>query len=359
MIRLLIVDDSALMRRVLSAMFQTESDFEVRTACNGREAIEMNMAFEPDVITLDINMPEMDGLTALSHLMVQRPVPVVMVSSLTEKGALATLEALHLGAVDYLPKPDGTISLSMDSLRDIVVDKVRMAASARAPRGRRPSARPPVTTTSTTTTDARKVSVTGEGVLLIGASTGGPRTLEAVLSELPASFPFPVLVAQHMPASFTGPFAHRLDNVCRLRVTEVNTLQSLKPGTVYIGRGGADLHLVKRLSGLGVVSKPENTSYLWHPSVELLGRSALEQVPAERLIAVMLTGMGHDGADAFTEIRKHGGRTVAESEESAVVFGMPGELVRRGGALLTLPSHQIAAQLMDWVNDMSCEGAIA
>ena len=362
MIRLLIVDDSALMRRLLSAMFTAEPDIEVRTARNGREAIEMNLSFEPHVITLDINMPEMDGLTALSHLMVQRPVPVVMLSSLTEKGALATFEALNLGAVDYLPKPDGTISLSIDTLRDAVVEKVRAAASARAPRGRAAPSRSVRRLQSALQAPAAeppRAEGGSEGLLLIGASTGGPRTLEGILGALPAEFPWPVLVAQHMPASFTGPFAQRLDSVCALRVVEASSLQPLRAGTVYVGRGAADMQLVRRLSGLAVTSKPENPAYLWHPSVELLGRSALQHVAPERLLAVMLTGMGHDGADAFSEIRARGGRTIAESEASAVVFGMPAELIRRDGASCVLPAQDIAAQLMEWVKEMSDERATA
>lgn len=367
MIRLLIVDDSALMRRMLSAMFSDEPGFEVRTARNGREAIELNLAFEPHVITLDINMPEMDGLTALSHLMVQRPVPVVMVSSLTEKGALATFEALNLGAVDYLPKPDGTISLSIDTLRDAIIAKVRAAAGARLQRGR---AGAPSSSSAPCASTARRTAVAQDtarcwppapapadagtdGLVLIGASTGGPRTLETVLRALPADFPWPVLVAQHMPASFTAPFAQRLDGVCALRVVEVSALQMLRPGTVYIGRGAADLQLVRRLSGLGVTSRPENPAYLWHPSVELLGRSALQHVEATRLIGVMLTGMGYDGADAFSEIHARGGCTIAESEESAVVFGMPAELIRRDGAQHILPAQEIAARLVECINEMS------
>lgn len=359
MIRLLIVDDSALMRRLLSGMFSAESDFEVLTARNGREAIEMNLAFEPHVITLDINMPEMDGLTALSHLMVQRPVPVVMVSSLTEKGALATLEALNLGAVDYLPKPDGTISLSIDTLRDAIVQKVRTAARARLQRGRAAPKREPRPVLHAKPFASAPRADGDEGVLLIGASTGGPRTVETVLRTLPADFRWPVLVAQHMPASFTGPFAQRLDSVCALRVVEVSSLQMLQPGTVYVGRGGADLHLVRRLSGLAVASKPENPAYLWHPSVELLGRSALQHLPAERIVAVMLTGMGHDGADAFAEIHAQGGRTIAESEASAVVFGMPAELIRRGGAQCVLAADEIGPQIHDWMNASTTERATA
>jgi two-component system chemotaxis response regulator CheB len=353
MIKLLIVDDSALMRRQLATLFTDEGDFEIRQARNGREAVEENVRFAPDVITLDINMPEMDGITALSLIMLDRPVAVVMVSSLTEQGALATFEALNLGAVDYIAKPGGTISLSIGEIKHELVSKVRSAARAKlrrgapagrasVPRQREPSAKPAVRPL------AVRRSAGSEGVVLIGVSTGGPRTLEDILPLLPADFPWPVLVAQHMPASFTRPFAERLNEMCALTVVEASQLLALTPGMVYVGKGGADMTISRRNGTLSVVAKPENSAFLWHPSVELMGRSALEHCDPARILGVMLTGMGNDGADAFTEIKKRGGRTIAESEESAVVFGMPGELIERGGANIVLPSHKIAAQMNLW-----------
>jgi two-component system chemotaxis response regulator CheB len=287
MIKLLIVDDSALMRRQLSSLFDAEGDLAIRLARNGNEAVNENIAFEPDVITLDINMPEMDGLTALSLIMAGRPVPVVMISSLTEKGALATFEALNLGAVDY--------------------------------------------------------------IVMIGVSTGGPSTLELVLPHLPAHFPYPVLVAQHMPASFTLSFAQRMNELCAMQVVEVSKPMTLEPGTVYIAKGGADLQVVRRVGKLTAIAKPESSEHLWHPSVDLMARSVLEQLEARQVMAVMLTGMGNDGAAAFTEVKRRGGRTIAESKESAVVFGMPAELIRLGGASVTLPADKIARQLNAWL----------
>lgn len=353
MIKLLIVDDSALMRRQLATLFEGESDFEIHQARNGKEAVDENREFQPDVVTLDINMPEMDGLTALSLIMTERPVPVVMVSSLTEKGALATFEALNLGAVDYIAKPSGTISLSIGEIKNELVSKVRAAASARvkgkgsnarglAQRLREERAKP------VTRPVAVRRGVTGEGLVIIGVSTGGPRTLEDILPLLPADFPWPVLVAQHMPAAFTRPFADRLNNLCALYVVEASHPMPLEPGTVYVGKGGADILLGQRAGKLTVLAKPENNEFLWHPSVELMGRSVLEHCDPSRVVAVMLTGMGYDGADAFTEIKKRGGRTIAESQESAVVFGMPAELIERGGASVVLPAEKIAAQLGAW-----------
>jgi len=351
MIKLLIVDDSALMRRHLNNLFQAEGDFLICQARNGQEAVEANREFKPDVVTLDINMPEMDGITALSLIMAQRAVPVVMVSSLTEKGALSTFEALHLGAVDYVTKPGGTISLNIQEISAELLAKVRGAARAKlrvnsvkglAQRLREEREKPvakPV---------AVRRGVAGEGLVLIGVSTGGPRTLEDILPLLPQDFPWPILVAQHMPPSFTRPFAERMNGMCHLEVVEACQPMPVEPGKVYIGKGGADMVLGQRSGRLTVLAKPENNNFMWHPSVELMGRSALEFCDPPRVVGVMLTGMGYDGADAFAEIKRRGGRTIAESEESAVVFGMPAELIKRGGASMVLAAGKIAGQLNAW-----------
>jgi two-component system, chemotaxis family, protein-glutamate methylesterase/glutaminase len=351
MIKLLIVDDSALMRRQLSNLFQEQGDFEIRQARNGMEAVQENRDFKPDVLTLDINMPEMDGITALSLIMAERPVPVVMVSSLTEKGALATFEALNLGAVDYIAKPDGTISLSIGQIRGELVAKVRSAAKAKlktnglkglAQRLREERQKPverPV---------GFRRGVRGDGLVLIGVSTGGPRTLEDILPQLSADLPWPVVVAQHMPAAFTRSFAERLNAMCELAVLEASSPMPLAAGNIYIAKGGADLVVGQRGGKLTLIPKPESRDFLWHPSVELLGRSVLEHFDPSLVVAVMLTGMGHDGADAFTEIKKRGGRTIAESKDTAVVFGMPAELIDRGGASLVLPAEKVAAQINIW-----------
>ena len=351
MIKLLIVDDSALMRRQLTQIFAATGEFEISQARNGREAVELNRSFQPDVVTLDINMPEMDGLTALSLIMAERPVAVVMVSSLTEQGALATFEALNLGAVDYIVKPGGTISLSIGEITEQLIGKVRSAARARI-KGKRSTVSGLV---QRMRDDSKKIAarpiavrrgVAGEGLVIVGVSTGGPRTLEEILPFLPADFPWPVLVAQHMPAAFTKSFADRLDRACALRVVEASSPMPIEPGTVYIAKGNADMVVALRAGRLTVVPKPENSQHLWHPSVELLGRSVLEHCDPARVTALMLTGMGTDGSDAFTEIKNRGGYTIAESEETAVVFGMPKELIDKRGASMVLPSDKIAAHLI-------------
>ena len=361
--KVLVVDDSALMRKLLTGVL-VEGGYEVRSARNGAEGVEMLVQWHPDVVTLDINMPEMDGLTALSLMMAARPTPVVMVSSLTEKGALATFEALALGAVDFIPKPGGTISLHVDDIKVQLLDKVRSAS--RAQLGRRPSQsaaprpavkpRPIAAAPSAVPRPGLPVApATGAvkgpvpGLVLIGVSTGGPRTLEDILPKLPANFPWPVLVAQHMPANFTDTFARRMDSLCALKVVEVATAMPLQAGHVYIGRGGTDITVTERLGVLHVAPRPETPAVLWHPSVEVMVESAMKHLPPKQLVGVMLTGMGNDGAAVMARLHEAGGKTIAESSDTAVVFGMPAELIERRGASLVLPCTSIAAQLRHWL----------
>ncbi|UHC20156.1 chemotaxis-specific protein-glutamate methyltransferase CheB (plasmid) [Methylobacterium currus] len=351
MTKLLIVDDSALMRKHLRLIFEESGFAEVRTARNGRDALEQVAAFDPDVVTLDINMPEMDGLTCLAEIMAEAPRPVVMVSSLTSERASATLEAMQLGAVDYVEKPGGTVSLNIGTIRDEMVEKVRIAAGAK-PRRARGLLERVRRSREAAPAPRRRAGPSGrpDGCILIGVSTGGPRTLEDILPELPADLPWPVVVAQHMPGSFTGAFAQRIDRLCAVSVREVTAPVPLTPGHVYVGRGDADVVVERRLGRLVVTSVPSDPSLRWHPSVDRLVRSARAVLPPESLVAVELTGMGDDGAAAMTELRAAGGRTIAEAESSAVVFGMPAELIRRGGATLTLAARSIPAQLVSWVS---------
>jgi two-component system chemotaxis response regulator CheB len=362
-IRLLVVDDSPLMRRLLGGVFTAEGDFDIAFARNGVEALEQLGAFRPDVITLDVNMPEMDGLACLDRIMLERPCPVVMVSSLTEAGAGVTLEALELGAVDFIAKPDRAISLEMETLAPQLVEKVRAASRARLPGSlrlaervrlrsglgdRAPAAAPrrPVIPSMV----RRQIkNPAAYRVVLIGTSTGGPPALDTLLSRLPADFPWPIVVAQHMPSSFTGPLARRLDKLCALTVTEVTHPMPLAPGNVYIGKGDADVILGVRPDGPVVMAAPSLPEYRWHPSVDRMVESAMQHFAPESLVGVLMTGMGSDGAEPMARLKAQGGRTIAEAEESAVVWGMPGELVRRGGAEIVAPLEQIADRIMDMV----------
>jgi two-component system chemotaxis response regulator CheB len=358
MLKLLIADDSALMRKCLGEIFKAQGDFDVSFARNGAEALSMAKSIAPDVITLDVNMPEMDGITCLSRIMVECPKPVVMVSSITSQGAEVTLQALSLGAVDFIPKPDGTVSLHIDKIKVELVAKVRSAAKARISKSRglldRVRHRTQSIEGSKRSAAMRNIAVTRAGpvagLVLIGVSTGGPGAIETVLPRLPRDFPWPILIAQHMPQSFTGVFARRINDLSDIEVVEVTCPMTLRAGVAYVGRGDADFLVGVRGGALTAIPFPASPSHNWHPSVERLVTSALEHVDPKQLLGVMLTGMGDDGAAAMAELRSRGGRTIAESEETAVVWGMPGELVKQGGATLVLPIHRIADQLRRWTN---------
>ncbi len=349
MIRVLVVDDSALMRRHLAQLLQQQPGYDVRTARNGVEALNLVEEFDPQVVTLDVNMPEMDGITCLARIMVASPRAVIMVSSITEQGAETTLQALSLGAFDYVQKPGGTISLSLDQIAAQLVAKVRVAASARV-RGlggvvapKRPAPPPP---------RAVRMAADGAmepGLVMLGVSTGGPAVLEKILPALPADLPWPVLVAQHMPASFTGVFARRLDALSALTVQELRTATPLQPGNVYIARGDADMVVARRGGVLTGLSVPASEEHSWHPSVTRMVESAADLLPPERLIGVQLTGMGDDGAAAMARCHQRGMRTIAQDATTSAVFGMPNELICRTGASLVLASDAIAGQIARWL----------
>lgn len=355
MIKVLVVDDSPLVRKLFGRVLTEEPGFEVAFARDGVEALDKLDSFLPDVITLDVNMPQMNGLDCLDRIMVQRPCPVVMVSSVTEEGADAALNALRLGAVDFVAKPTGAVSLHIDSFAPTFLEKIRAAASAKLPASKRLRERVQLRTAgmrpartrnaAIENIEAESVPAIGEGIVLVGTSTGGPPALEALLMALPETFPWPILVAQHMPAGFTGAFAKRLDGLCALEVVEASRPIRLQPGCVYIGRGDADIVVSRRPTGLVAMAAPAKPNYPWHPSTDRLVRSAMDYLPASQLIGVLMTGMGNDGAQAMTELRAKGGKTIAEAEETAVVWGMPGELVKAGGADWVLPLPRIADRL--------------
>jgi two-component system, chemotaxis family, protein-glutamate methylesterase/glutaminase len=352
-IKVLVVDDSALVRKLIGQVFSTQQDFEVRFARNGREALSAIAEFTPNVVTLDIHMPEMDGLACLDRIMIEHPCPVLMVSSMTADGAEATLEALRLGAVDFIAKPTGAVSLRINELAPELISKVRAAAEAKLKTSLRlrervrhrigapPRLRP--------TGVSKKIAAKGDGLVLVGTSTGGPPALEQFLTGLPASFPWPLLIAQHMPASFTGQLARRLDKLCALTVCEVSAPAPLEPGFAYIGRGDADMIVTRRGAGLVAMAAPAQAGYPWHPSTDRLVRTALNYMAPSQLIGVLMTGMGNDGAEAMALLHQQGGRVIAESEETAVVWGMPGELVKLNGADYVLPLPEIAENLLKLV----------
>jgi len=362
--KVLVIEDSALMRRELRKMISTIPGAEIQTARNGADGLDLIETFNPDVVTLDINMPVMDGLTCLSHIMTRFPRPVVMVSSLTEKGALATFEALEMGAVDYIAKPDGTVSLNAQTMERELIAKIHAASRSRIAARGAPSVKMRHTTTLTerrphpasTAAPQRVLGWTSgqvRGLVLIGASTGGPSVVEDIIRAMPADLPFPILISQHMPPQFTCTYARRMNEVCDITVKEVDRPYPLERGTAYIGRGGSDLVVIRRAERLMAISVPPDPSVPWHPSVDRMVTSAMEHFDAASLVAVLLTGMGDDGAKAMTELKRRGGRTVAESEETATVYGMPAELVAKGGASEVLPNTRIARKVLDWCQSLS------
>ena len=287
-------------------------------------------------------MPQMNGLECLDRIMLERPCPVVMVSSLTAEGADATLEALRLGRRGLHRQARGRGfaahgAICADPHGESAGGRLRQAAGEPAAAGKGcsiasvgavPVAAPACCARSATGRVGTPRS--GNGLVLVGTSTGGPPALEALLSPLPATFPWPIVIAQHMPASFTGPLARRLDGICAIQVMEVMRPTVLQAGCAYIGRGDADLIVSRRAGGLVAMPAPSQADYPWHPSTDRLVRSAMEHIPASQLVGVLMTGMGNDGAEAMALLHDKGGKTIAEAEETAVVWGMPGELVKAG-----------------------------
>jgi len=352
-IKVLVVDDSALVRKLFGKVLSGEPDLDVAFARNGLEALEQLAIFRPDVVTLDIHMPQMDGLACLDRIMLERPCPVVMVSSLTAEGAETTLEALRLGAVDFVSKPEGAVSLHMEVFGPNLVAKIRGAANAKLKASLRLRERIQhrIGNTALSRTRAGRtpaIRAAGYGLVVVGTSTGGPPALEALLTPLPAEFPWPIVIAQHMPANFTGPLARRLDRICAIRVIEIVEPAVLEPGCAYVGRGDGDVVIVRRGRVLAAApATPED--YPWHPSADRLARSAMAHVPPAQIVGILMTGMGDDGAEAMSQLHALGGRTIAEAEETAVVWGMPGALAKAGGADWIVPVQKIAEKLQQLV----------
>lgn len=338
--RVVVVDDSALIRRLLSDIVNAEQDMTVvGTAPDPLVAREMIRNLNPDVVTLDVEMPKMDGLEFLEKLMRLRPMPVVMVSTLTQAGSEAALRALELGAVDFVAKPKLDIEQGVRELGRDIVEHIRAASRARLRRAPPASARPPASLAAVGN------RATTEKIVFVGASTGGTEALRELLMPLPADVPA-ILVTQHMPPGFTRTFATRLNDLCKVRVSEAEHGERILPGHAYIAPGGRHLKLGR--SGANYVAllddgPPVNRH---RPSVEVLFRSAA-QVAGKNAIGVMLTGMGRDGATAMREMREAGAYNVAQDEASCVVFGMPKEAIAEGAVERVLPLEQMAGHLVE------------
>lgn len=340
MIRVVVVDDSAFMRKAIGSMLDNDPDITVvGTARNGREGVDLVRELNPDVVTMDMEMPVMDGLTALKRIMMEMPRPVIMISSLTVEGAEATLKALDAGAVDFLPKKLSRVSLEIIKIEEDLRAKVKAVAR----RGTLRPVRPPRAAPA-----PRAVrSGTGRGprnVVAIGVSTGGPPAVQSILSELPADFPACILIAQHMPKAFTGPFAKRLDSLSPLRISEAADGDVLEAGRVYVAPGGSHLRVRRKGARLEVEVSAEPSAALYKPSVNELMGSVAEIVGA-RALGVMLTGMGNDGLEGARKLKDSGGRLLAQSDASCVVYGMPKAVVDAGLVDEIVDLGEIAAHL--------------
>ncbi len=352
-IRVVVVDDSALVRSLLTEIINKQPDMECVGAANDPlVAREMIRELNPDVITLDVEMPRMDGLDFLSRLMRLRPMPVVMVSTLTEKGAEITMRALEMGAIDFVAKPRIGVATGLKDLSTEIVDKIRTASVAHVSRhaSAPPEAvkKPALGVSSPPPVVSKTISysrLSTEKVICIGASTGGTEAIREVLVPLPADSPA-IVITQHMPPGFTTSFAARLDSLCKISVKEASHGERILPGHAYIAPGGKQFRIDR--SGSNYVAVVEDTEPVnrHKPSVEVLFRSAAK-VLGPNAFGVMLTGMGGDGAQAMREMRDAGSYNICQDEASCVVFGMPRMAIQAGAANEVLPLKQIAQTLME------------
>ncbi len=322
MIKVVVVDDSAFMRKAISTMLEKDPGIKVvATGRDGQEGLDLIRRHDPDVVTMDIEMPRMDGLTALRHVMMEAPRPVLMVSSLTTEGAEATLKALELGAVDFIPKQLSKVSLDIIKIEADLISKVKTVAGRkmrhRVPPPARPAAPSAPAPTATRPAASRPSGPQVRDVIAIGVSTGGPPAVQKILSALPADFPASIVIAQHMPAAFTGPFAKRLDTVCKISVKEAATGDRLQAGCAYVSPGGQHLVLEQKVSRIDLVVTPEPRDALYKPSANVLVASAANAV-GRRCLGVILTGMGNDGLEGVKVLKQKGGRALAQSDATCV-----------------------------------------
>lgn len=363
-IKVLIVDDSIFMRKALESILGGESDMEViGLAHNGEEAVELAGKLKPDVITMDIEMPRMDGITALQIIMKSCPTPVIMVSSLTKEGADATIRALELGAVDFIPKNTQGFSAATSIENDLKA-KIRRFAGNKSlmhlisQRAGSPSVspsgsfqiKPPIfgghaPQGASVTRRILPKRLGNIRLIAIGTSTGGPQSLQRVIPKLPADLGVPIVITQHMPPNFTQSLANRLDGLSKLTVVEASEKEKLEPNVVYIAKGG--LHLTFKKVGAGIYTdlSPEPTNYFNIPSVDVMVASAAE-IFRDDCLGVIMTGMGSDGTKGLQDLKSKGGSVIAQDEASCIVYGMPRSVVEAGIADEVVPLDEIAERIV-------------
>lgn len=364
---ILVVDDSVFMRKIISDLISENPQYKViGTAKNGQEAIEQVKLLRPDAVTMDVEMPVMNGLDALQRIMAEQPTPVIMLSSLTQEGATETIKALEWGAVDFIRKPSGSISLDLYKVKQILHEKLHMAVRTRlrsfqphqgqplSPRGGQPTIdtskaglmKPP---------DAKTAASPGskhfDHLVAIGTSTGGPRALHQVISNIPAGFPAPILIVQHMPPNFTKSLAQRLNDISQIQVVEAAEGDVLQTATAYVAPGGWHMIVCKDANKTYKIRLNKDEPRSGHrPSVDVMFESLLGMSELKRHI-VLMTGMGSDGAKGMLSLKQSGvSTTIAESEETCIVYGMPRAAVEIQAAMHVLPQQDIAVRLAQCVH---------
>jgi two-component system chemotaxis response regulator CheB len=346
MIKVLIVDDSAFMRNTLSSMISSDHEIQVvGIARDGIEAVEKVVSLNPDIVTLDIEMPRMDGIEALKLIMEKHPVPVLMVSSLTTEGARVTLDALDMGAVDFIPKNLSDLSINIIKIKEILIDKIKKI-------GKKGLVRTPRRTTFQPLKMPEKAAYAAHrrvNIIAIGSSTGGPKALQNIITLIPKDFPVPIVISQHMPPAFTGPFAERLNNLSAIQVKEAENGEPIHKGVAYIAPGRGHMSVVRKKLTETVISVSEDRGeYIYRPSIDVLMLSVVENFSGH-VLGVILTGLGNDGTKGMKEIKNKGGRTIAESEKTCVVYGMPRSVVEAGLADKVVPLDEIAGEIINSV----------
>ena len=351
-IKVLVVDDSAFMRRVISQMVEANSDFEViGTARDGREGVDMAMALKPDVITMDIEMPRMNGLEAIELIMSKQPIPIIVLSSLTSEGAEATFDALDRGAMDYIDKNLDRSALDIVKIQEQLQEKIR-AVSKKRPRLLRPHlvVKPKADLHPADKAPEKKGFATQKiAFVAIGASTGGPRAVQEVLSKLPEGLSTSFIVSVHMPGAFTGTFAERLDTISELSVKEAENGEKVEVGKVLVCPGGKQTRVRRKgVTNFYININTEPSDAIYKPSVDISMNSVAEAYPG-RSLGVILTGMGSDGSKGMKAIKDRGGKTLVQNEETCVVYGMPKAVVDAGLADKVVSLELIAGEIVNMI----------
>jgi len=348
-IRVLVVDDSAFMRKVISDIINNDPGLQViDKARNGQEAIEKVIKLNPDVVTMDIEMPGLDGLTALKTIMNSRPVPIIMLSSITTKGAEKTLMALQLGAFDFIAKPSGGISLNIKDIQEEIISKIKLAAAARGKLGSLTSAQSAKNFSVKAVPFIKKkpIKMDFAKIILIGTSTGGPKALYTVLPKFPPDLEVPILVVQHMPPNFTKSLAERLDAASSIRVKEAEQGEEILPGYAYIAPGDFHLHVINNSRNRLAISLSTDPPRRGHrPSVDELFESVARNFKGD-IIAVVMTGMGNDGTEGLKAIKERGGFVIAEHLSTCIVYGMPRAAVESGRVDKIVPLNEITSEVL-------------